>query len=266
MVCQKCGASELMVADANNDPKSNFFMWPSHTDNTGLDIIAFFCFSCGTISEAAPDTFGDFEYFDSYKKNPKDLAIWCGELGVSNPILSKLTSNGFLFPKNNKKQTTQKIKQKTKATVNDQEEIFYENETTKTEYSTFLQSIKHAYKNFFNISGRTTRSQFWWFYLFTTLAFLIPFVFFFDTLFVNESFPNIDYIYIFFIGIPSITTTIRRCIDSGMDNISSVILVLTQTLMVFAIGEFTVINTSTDVIIFALTTLIIIYRIFKKSA
>jgi uncharacterized membrane protein YhaH (DUF805 family) len=263
MVCQKCEASEEMVADANNDPRSNFFMWPSHTDNKGLDILAFFCFSCGTISEAAPDIFGGFEYFDSYKKNPKDLEIWCSQLDISKPILSKLRSNGFLFPKNNKNQTTQKIKQKTKATGNDQEGIVDENETAQTEYSTFFQSIKYAYNNFFNISGRSTRSQYWWFTLFSILSAIIPLIFFYDDL---DDLANTQYIYMFFIGIPGFTTTVRRCIDSGMNNVSSVILVSIHSIMVFAIDEFTVINPATDNIFFLLTTSIIIYRAFKKSA
>ena len=35
---------------------------------------------------------------------------------------------------------------------------------------TFKQSVVHVFENFSNINGRASRSEYWWWYLFTVLA------------------------------------------------------------------------------------------------
>ena len=54
VTCQACGETDQVNNDSNHDALKKFFVWPSHTDHTGLNIYAFFCFSCGSINSAAP--------------------------------------------------------------------------------------------------------------------------------------------------------------------------------------------------------------------
>ena len=35
---------------------------------------------------------------------------------------------------------------------------------------TFVESVEHVISNYFNIKGRASRSEYWWWYLFTILA------------------------------------------------------------------------------------------------
>ena len=37
----------------------------------------------------------------------------------------------------------------------------------------FFDSVVSAYRNFFNFSGRASRSEFWWFFLFCILLYLL---------------------------------------------------------------------------------------------
>jgi uncharacterized membrane protein YhaH (DUF805 family) len=40
----------------------------------------------------------------------------------------------------------------------------------------FITSIKTCFSNYANFNGRARRSEYWWFYLFTIIASLIPFL------------------------------------------------------------------------------------------
>ena len=45
VTCQACGETDHQVNDdSNHDTSTKFFVWPSHTDHTGLNIYAFFVF------------------------------------------------------------------------------------------------------------------------------------------------------------------------------------------------------------------------------
>ena len=35
---------------------------------------------------------------------------------------------------------------------------------------TFKESVEHVFSNYFNAEGRASRSEYWWWYLFTLLA------------------------------------------------------------------------------------------------
>ena len=35
---------------------------------------------------------------------------------------------------------------------------------------TFEESVEHVFSNYFNAKGRASRSEYWWWYLFTILA------------------------------------------------------------------------------------------------
>lgn len=35
---------------------------------------------------------------------------------------------------------------------------------------TFVESVEHVFSNYFNAEGRASRSEYWWWYLFTILA------------------------------------------------------------------------------------------------
>lgn len=39
---------------------------------------------------------------------------------------------------------------------------------------TFVQAIKSAFNNYVNFQGRATRSEYWWFFLFQFLVYIIP--------------------------------------------------------------------------------------------
>lgn len=44
VTCQACGETDQVSDDTNHDTSKKFFVWPSHTDHTGLNIYAFFVF------------------------------------------------------------------------------------------------------------------------------------------------------------------------------------------------------------------------------
>ena len=97
LICQNCGEKAKMKWKANEDPDYNFFMWPSHTNERGLNIFGIFCFSCGTLNEGASKLFStNYEYFKHSKLDPSALKRWCLSRNVSEPIISKLRDSGFI--------------------------------------------------------------------------------------------------------------------------------------------------------------------------
>lgn len=87
---------------------------------------------------------------------------------------------------------------------------------------TFSQSIKSVFSKYADFSGRATRSEFWYFYLFT---FLVGMVYFFAviTTAVTSGVDSsaltvlqiIYYTYALAIMIPSLAVTVRRLHDTG---------------------------------------------------
>ena len=97
VTCQACGETDQVNNDSNLDTSTKFFVWPSHTDHTGLKIYAFFCFSCGSINAAAPDAdAGNLKYFVTFKLDKPDLKKWCIKKGVDEMIMNRLTTAGYL--------------------------------------------------------------------------------------------------------------------------------------------------------------------------
>ena len=95
VTCQACGEADQVSDDANHDTSKKFFVWPSHTDHTGLNIYAFFCFSCGSINSAAPAA-GNLKYFITFKLDQADLKEWCTNKDVHQMIMKRLTAAGYL--------------------------------------------------------------------------------------------------------------------------------------------------------------------------
>jgi len=75
----------------------------------------------------------------------------------------------------------------------------------------FGQSIATCFRKYLTISGRASRSEFWWFYLFTILAALV--CGFVDSIAFNTTFEDTGPIEIIFwlaTIVPTITATVRR--------------------------------------------------------
>ena len=69
----------------------------------------------------------------------------------------------------------------------------------------FGQSISSVFKQYFVFSGRACKSEYWWFTLFTAIAWLV-------LLFIN---PILWIIFILAIFVPSIAVLVRRMHDTG---------------------------------------------------
>lgn len=69
----------------------------------------------------------------------------------------------------------------------------------------FFQSIKSVYKNYWNYKGRASRSEYWYFYLFSFLVALL--------LTISSSFLNL--IFIVLNLIPNLFVAIRRLHDTN---------------------------------------------------
>ena len=87
----------------------------------------------------------------------------------------------------------------------------------------FIEAIKLGYKNYFTFSGRATRAELWWFYLFSVISFYAVFFTCMIGAIMNggESimflvFMSIPYPISFFIfGIPLLSLSSRRLHDTG---------------------------------------------------
>ena len=79
---------------------------------------------------------------------------------------------------------------------------------------TFKQSVVHVFENFSNINGRASRSEYWWWYLFTCLVR-------FGIVTLRILIDNQTAVALFVLPItilmfiPDICVSIRRCHDSG---------------------------------------------------
>ena len=74
----------------------------------------------------------------------------------------------------------------------------------------FTQSISHCFSNYFNFNGRASRSEFWFFYLFVLIGYIICF-----TLIMAVSFKLFWLMGAFMIGmiLPSLGVSVRRLHD-----------------------------------------------------
>jgi len=79
----------------------------------------------------------------------------------------------------------------------------------------FIESIQSAYKNFFNFSGRASRSEYWYFVLF---SFLLSIPLNFVGALNEEILISISVAYLIIIGIPNLAVTARRFQDSGISS------------------------------------------------
>ena len=80
---------------------------------------------------------------------------------------------------------------------------------------TFQDSIKSCFNKYGSINGRATRSEFWWFQLFLTIAgiftFMIDVIFFGYT--IDDDFTPVNVILSIAVFVPMITVTVRRLHD-----------------------------------------------------
>ena len=68
---------------------------------------------------------------------------------------------------------------------------------------TFLKSVETCFYKYADFNGRASRSEFWWFYLFTILVWIVGFV-------IN---PVVELIFILGLLLPYIAVTARRLHD-----------------------------------------------------
>ena len=87
---------------------------------------------------------------------------------------------------------------------------------------TFSQSIKSVFSKYFDFSGRATRSEYWYFYLFNFLVFMVYYIALFAMLGSGSRDSSaVGYlsvmiiIYALVMTIPSLAVTVRRLHDTG---------------------------------------------------
>lgn len=103
--------------------------------------------------------------------------------------------------------------------TSEKEEINYENLILNLEHSSvrvgFLKAIKLGFANYFNFSGRSSRSEYWFFVLFNLMVYV--FCIYAPILFkspeLGEVTVMIFFIFKFFIFIPALSLTVRRLHD-----------------------------------------------------
>ncbi len=70
----------------------------------------------------------------------------------------------------------------------------------------FMEAVKHCFNNYFNVQGRASRSEYWWFFLFNCLVHLVLGLLSLGTL---------NAIYELFVLAPQITVSVRRHHDGN---------------------------------------------------
>ena len=94
--CPACGIDDELKNNIELDKQADFFMCPSHTDYTGAEVHALFCFSCGSINAAALDSDENLRYILTYKLDGTDLEKWCVEKKVPSIAIEKLRNHNYL--------------------------------------------------------------------------------------------------------------------------------------------------------------------------
>ena len=95
--CQACGLSAEIENNIELDLETIFFMWSSHTDYSGSEVMALFCLSCGSINAVILDSGVDLKYILAYKLDGSDLAQWCVEKKV--PAIARKKLKDFQYIK-----------------------------------------------------------------------------------------------------------------------------------------------------------------------
>ena len=80
---------------------------------------------------------------------------------------------------------------------------------------TFSDSVKSCLSNYMNWSGRASRSEYFWFWLFNLVSITTAIVIDVVIVFLTGSFLYLSYLTVFFLFIPGIAVTVRRYQDSG---------------------------------------------------
>ena len=80
---------------------------------------------------------------------------------------------------------------------------------------TFSDSVKSCLSNYMNWSGRASRSEYFWFWLFNLVSITTAIVIDVVIVFLTGSFLYLSYLTAFFLFIPGIAVTVRRYQDSG---------------------------------------------------
>ena len=81
---------------------------------------------------------------------------------------------------------------------------------------TFVESVEHVFSNYFNAKGRASRSEYWWWYLFTILAsFAVSLLGVISDYFTGIEFTStiLNWGFSLLILLPSICVRIRRYHD-----------------------------------------------------
>ena len=81
---------------------------------------------------------------------------------------------------------------------------------------TFVESVEHVFSNYFNAGGRASRSEYWWWYLFTILAsFAVSLLGVISDYFTGIEFTStiLNWGFSLLILLPSICVRIRRYHD-----------------------------------------------------
>lgn len=109
---------------------------------------------------------------------------------------------------------------------------------------TFVKSISSCYRNYFNIKGKASRSEYWWFQLYgVILGIVLTFIFmpFIVSAAKNQDFGKvllIEIVYVSFMillySFPNFTCTIRRLADAGISRWA--ILISFVPIVVYLIG------------------------------
>jgi len=146
---------------------------------------------------------------------------------------------------------------------------------SKPKFTGFTESIKNAlFKNYFNIKGKSTRSEFWWFNLFALVVAFIPVGFY--TLIMGpgwlgeelfpESLNNLAYLFQGFITIPLFTVSVRRCHDAGIETDYAVFLNIISFVGGYYYSYFGFWSSNlTIALIYIVIAIYVFYLLIKKS-
>ncbi len=74
----------------------------------------------------------------------------------------------------------------------------------------FMTAVKHVFANYANFSGRARRSEYWWFYLFTMICYVVA-----SIVDAAIGIPILTAVVMLGLIIPSLAVSVRRMHDTG---------------------------------------------------